>query len=442
MVSRSDDVRAQRLAGQRLTAALVAGRPDVSAGAGRRGAAAAVVGVVVAAASLAVVAVIAVVSPSDGEWRRSDAVIVERETGARFVVVDGVLHPVANYASARLIVGAPSAPVVNASRAQLGQVGHGRPLGITGAPDSLPAVRDLVSGAWSVCATAAGDGVVFAGQAVGIELGGRAILALAPDGQDYLIWHGRRLHIGHRSVVLSALGLLGTVPTPISAALVAAMPPGADLDVIRVPGWGGRSAVPGLSVGAVVTPGREAGTTVYAVATRDGLAVISAMQAEILLNDPVTPGSGVARVISKPAFAAASHPALPAGTGWPSRPPRTTAGSGGICVALSPTGTPGAVTVGGVAGAMGPATGGVGSGGGSAVTVVLAPGHGVLVRVAGASSTRPCLLTEVSTCFPIADDAALASLGYAGAPMVTMPAGLVVALQHGPVLSRSAAMAG
>ncbi len=67
------------------------------------------------------------------------AVIVEKESGARFVYREQKLHPVLNYASALLIVGADRSKTVLVSRRTIDGVPRGLPLGIADAPDSLPA---------------------------------------------------------------------------------------------------------------------------------------------------------------------------------------------------------------------------------------------------------------------------------------------------------------
>ena len=65
-----------------------------------------VLSVLLAALAVAAVAVYGSLRPSGGtDWRVAGTIIVERESGARFVYLEGKLHPVLNYASALLIVG-------------------------------------------------------------------------------------------------------------------------------------------------------------------------------------------------------------------------------------------------------------------------------------------------------------------------------------------------
>lgn len=78
-----------------------------------------------------------------------DAPIVRSADGALYVRVDDQLHPVANVASARLIVGGPEEPS-SIGDGYLAQEVLGVPVGITLAP-SLFAPEDAPEHTWSVC---------------------------------------------------------------------------------------------------------------------------------------------------------------------------------------------------------------------------------------------------------------------------------------------------
>jgi hypothetical protein len=77
--------------------------------------------------------------------------IIEKETGARFVYRDNVLYPVLNYTSALLILNSPQPNAVQVSRSQLVGVTRGTPLGISGAPDPLPGPGQLITEPWALC---------------------------------------------------------------------------------------------------------------------------------------------------------------------------------------------------------------------------------------------------------------------------------------------------
>ena len=78
------------------------------------------------------------ISPAaSSAWRNPGAVIVEKETGTRYLYLGGELRPTANYASALLAAGQkPSVQYVG--RDTLHGIAVGATIGIPGAPEELP----------------------------------------------------------------------------------------------------------------------------------------------------------------------------------------------------------------------------------------------------------------------------------------------------------------
>src|SRR5436305_3016071 len=112
MPSRQDQLHSHQFSVQRVVSALVMRDTDPVRSPFRRVAGATLAGILLAAVSLGAVAVYGVLLPGGGtEWRDGNAVIVERESGARYVFTGGVLHPVPNYTSALLIIGSPARTV-------------------------------------------------------------------------------------------------------------------------------------------------------------------------------------------------------------------------------------------------------------------------------------------------------------------------------------------
>ena len=100
---------------RRIINAIESGHPDAEPS---RRARAVVVGVVATLLTLAAV-VARHYTDRPARWLRSDAVIVERDTGAKFVYIDDVLHPMTNYVSARLALGLAAPNLVTVSRSDL-----------------------------------------------------------------------------------------------------------------------------------------------------------------------------------------------------------------------------------------------------------------------------------------------------------------------------------
>jgi len=113
MASRSDQLHSQQFTLQRVVGALAMRDADPAVSPLRRIGGSLVASVLIAALAVAAVGVYGVLRPGGStSWQTGNAVIVEEETGARFVYRDGVLHPVLNYSSAVLVLGQPSPPRV------------------------------------------------------------------------------------------------------------------------------------------------------------------------------------------------------------------------------------------------------------------------------------------------------------------------------------------
>ncbi|HZN20102.1 MAG TPA: type VII secretion protein EccB [Micromonosporaceae bacterium] len=500
MQSRQDQLRSHQFTVQRVVAALVTRRTDpVRAPLGPM-AGATGVGVLVAILALAAVAGYGVLvdggrADAGTQWRDGGVVIVERGTGARYVYREGRLHPVLNYASALLIIGSGQRRAVHVSARSIEGVPRGVPLGIPGAPDSLPEPTRLVGTPWTLCShlvdsgggpVGSGSGrvgsggrpggrtgsVLFigaqpdgAGPDGGRSMGDAGLLVRDPAGAVFLLWRSRRHLVREPSVVLSALGWDARPVTPVAAALVNALPAGADLARIPIAGRGGWSPrLPGARVGEVFVVESLSGGRQFAVALSRGLAALTQVQADILLGDPLTArllGQTQPRRLDQGTYAT-----LPkVGEVWPRgdlAPPAATpnltavTAAGGVCAevqdgtggpdlrvdvrvpAAEETAVPAKETA-------VPAKALASRAGGGAVRadrVLVAPGRGVVVA-ALASPLAPAgalsLVTDLGVRHDVPRHDVLAMLGYAAVRPVRLPAGLVALLPVGPALDPAAA---
>ena len=184
VTSTKDNLQAHRFINRRVRAALLDGNADGERPLSRLGAGT-YAGIFVSVALLAVAGIVGVLRPGGSRaWSEPGAFIVESETGGRYVFLDGVLHPVLNYASGKLLLG-EQLHVVSVSVRSLESAPHGPPVGIASAPDSVPDAAHMAGSTWSVCAGGdASDGgrfhtAVFPGRAAD----GSAV----PNGQGYLL---------------------------------------------------------------------------------------------------------------------------------------------------------------------------------------------------------------------------------------------------------------
>ena len=121
MASRRDQLQSYQFLVQRVVSALVMQETDPAQSPFRRLTGSAFASIMVAVLALAAVGVYGVIRPGGKDtWRAGNAVIVEKETGTRYVYRDGKLHPMANYASALLLLGSHGKPLSVSSNSLVG----------------------------------------------------------------------------------------------------------------------------------------------------------------------------------------------------------------------------------------------------------------------------------------------------------------------------------
>lgn len=464
MPSRQDQLHSHQFMIQRVVAALVMRETDPAQSPFRRAAGATLASVLVAAIALGGVAVYGVLAGTGRfDPARTDAVVVEKESGARYVNRDGRLHPVVNYASGLLIVGSAQPRTVLATRRSLEGIPRGAPLGIVDAPDSLPAADRLVGAPWSLC-TAAVPGqqagarsVLLVGRAPGggRPLGDDAVLLRHPDGGVHLVWRNRRHPVRQPDRVFKALGWGGRQPVPVSAALLNAVDVADAFDLIDIPGRGQPSdKVRPARIGQVFVVRTQGGEKQFAVALRNGLAPVTQVQVDILMADERTRavvGQSEPQELKQSQFAAfPTEPPLGSAAGFPplrSVPAVLDADAGALCGLVSTDGGVGEIRIGATLpdlAAAAPTGSRSGRGSLLADLVVVPPGHGAVVEAApapGAGGGAVSVVTDLGRRYAMSDPQVPAMLGYGGVRPLRLPSTLVSLIPAGPALDPAAALA-
>ncbi|SBT39304.1 type VII secretion protein EccB [Micromonospora auratinigra] len=454
MPSRQDQLHSYQFTVQRAVAALVMRETDPAQSPFRRLAGAGLASVLVAVIALGGVALYGLFAGGGSSWRDPGAVIVEKESGARFVYRDQKLHPVLNYASALLIIGAERPKTVLVSRRSIDGVPRGLPLGIADAPDSLPPAGRLATGPWTVCSVTGTDPTVADARSAlligreatgGRPLGEQGLLLRHPDGSLHLLWHDRRYLLRDTDRVLAALATTRQRAVPVAAALLNAVPAGADLAPPALPGLGERSdRVDDATVGDVYLVRNTGGGRQYAVAGRDGLAGITELQAALLL---ARTGQGDPEPITLGRFAAL--PKLPdlaptGPTAPPAVPPRlATLDSGALCARVGDDTGVREIRVGATPPDLSAAAR-TSAGRGLADQVVVEPGRGAVVEsvaAPGATGGAVSVVTDLGRRYVLPSTDVLGMLGYPGVRPVRLPAGLVSLVPAGSPLDPAAARA-
>lgn len=281
-------------------------------------------------------------------------IVMGRESGALYVRVDDVWHPVLNLASARLIA-ATNANPQPVSESELGHTKRGPLLGIPGAPQLLDQPLAGAESAWAICdSDNGGSTTVVVGPAedssAQVLTAEQMILVATESGSPtYLLYGGRRAVVDLADpAVVWALRLQGRVPHVVAQSLLNAVPEAPRITAPRIRG-GGRASVglPGFLVGGVVRITRASGDEYYVV-LEDGVQRIGQVAADLLRFGDSQGSVNVPTVAPDVIRVAPIVNTLPV-SAFPDRPPTPVDGSPGravttLCVTWTPA-QPGAARV-------------------------------------------------------------------------------------------------
>jgi type VII secretion protein EccB len=471
MQSRRDLVQAYTFTVGRLTSGMLTADPDAVDTPMNRTRRGGVIGLVIGALICVGFIVVGLLVPKDSDsWRKSGVLIMEKETGARYVYGAGTLRPVINYTSAKLITG-DKGTVQQVSRNTLADVPRGTPIGIPGAPDSLPAADRLTHAPWQVCATTrpADDGALVPTTTLTAGIAPRDAAELGPDqallvttrsgkqNTDVLLWHGARFRLDSAHGALQSLGYGTVEPLAVDDAFLSAIPAGPDLAPRTVPGAGSKG--PRLSgrpsrVGQLFVVRTPGSPDQYYLLDRAGLVPLTLTELQLLRGDPRTREKAYAgqqpTVLTLPPDEAAQHmapkaAAARAGAGTlPVRPPTALAPQTGSmpCLRVTPgerAPSQSIVRVPAAAVTAMPvvARQGVAPSCPAVDAITVRPGIGVLATpLSGGSGTSGAryLVTDDGIKYPLSAPTVAGLLSYPDTNLVRLPSALLRLLPTGPVL--------
>lgn len=271
-----------------------------------------VVGSVAAVLILGICAIVAWIKPV-GQVGRSQ-IVADRNSGALYVNVGGVLHPALNLASARLIAGSADNPTM-VPMSEILKNPIGPMVGILGAPNDLSARTPGDTG-WALCDRLGSSGSQVVPKVTVIDgiatLGDWAHQVVAP--QAALMTYGGAVFVvtdGHRSEidladkpVTLALGLpVGDLhPAAMSRALYEALTPSAPMRVPSVPDPGAPVSYSSPSLplvsGSVVRVSDVTGDPEFFVALPAGVQRVPQTVATMIVNAGVVPGAQAIAAVS------------------------------------------------------------------------------------------------------------------------------------------------
>jgi type VII secretion protein EccB len=473
VATRRDQFQSYQFVVRRVVSSFVLHETDPAQPPLRRMSGAAFGSVMVAVIVLAIAGVVGVLKPGNHtDWKNSGTVIVEKETGARYVWLADqktgkhYLYPATNFASAALLAASPKTTYVPAKG--LLHVPRGPRLGLLDAPDAIPPTNRMLGAPWTLCSlpaqTISGEEVPNTALVVGrqrtsgIPIQQGAILVRDIELNTlHLVWRGHDYPIPDEAPVLEGLTLRGQPQVEVGTAWLSALPAGKQLVAPSAPERGQRTTVlpGGATVGEVRVVESAGGSQNYLVQARS-IQPITPVQAAITLADPsvreqVYGGNApVAKPLSAAVAAAAPRqnpPAVDPTDPPANKPPMANVNSdkSTVCASFSNAGlVPDVAVEAAVEGAeIAPATEQrTQNGTVLANRVEVEPGWGTVVE----SMTSPTatsgslfLVTDEGRRYGISTDEARGSLGYTDVTAVRMPSALVARIPAGDALDPEAA---
>lgn len=472
MQSRRDQVQAHRFAVSRLNSAMQLTDPDAVETPLGRTSRNLIVGTTLALIGAIGAFVFGLLVPggSGSGWKKDGTLVQDSTTGAQFLYLASALHPMANYASARLLEG-DKLVVSKVSWSSLAGVPRGTAIGITGAPQELPAAEALSTAPWQVCSvrqpTTTGSTamqtvlqVATSSDATPLD-SSQSLLAAGTDGHQYLLWNGRRYRLPGTAAVLQALGYGSVTPYQVSGTFLNAIPAGPDLAAPQPAGEGyaGPSLGGPTRVGQLFVVHSAGAADQFYQLRSDGLVPVTPFTADLIQADPATRRLAYrGRTMNATPLDAAtvgshmSSAASPTGE-FPNSPPgAATLGAGdSACIRVAPHG--GNPSIGVVVASSSVITGSVPAVGGTATPacttvdfIGITPGRGVLAQAlptAGSQTTLSSyLVTDEGVKYPLTTAEAVQNLGYAAAKVSEIPDSLLSLLPTGPALDPTVVLTG
>ncbi len=286
MASNKDTLEAQRYNRKRLVTAFVAGTPGGKELAARSPGRPLIVG-----ASLCVVLVIVALvmgrfSPVlRADWKNNTLVVVTG-SGARYLAMDGVLHPVTNVTSARLLSESGSFKISEVDASALSGIPRGNAVGLVDAPDQVPSASFLRSGDWVSCsATSAGPRTWVAGAPDQVKAADVAVVTA--QGKDYLVADGRRYEMTGSDVAIT-LNLDAAAKHPVTAAWLSLFQEGTPLRPLTIKNYGQiasgmPSALRDAVIGSLVDVAQDSERRHYVVSDAGQLTPLSELSYQLYL---------------------------------------------------------------------------------------------------------------------------------------------------------------
>ncbi|WP_153002182.1 type VII secretion protein EccB, partial [Leucobacter chromiiresistens] len=275
MATKKDLLEAQNFSKARLLSAFIGGAPGGKELEPAKPLRAVFAGIALTAMVILAGVFIGLMQPKLPSGWENNRLIVASDTGARYISVDGELHPVINTVSARMAIPEGEFSVVTVKQGALEGIPIGGTVGILGAPDTLPEAGRLDGTGWAACAAADTTSVHVGDQRMRAAAADSGIV-VQRDGETFVIAGGTSYFVAEqdRTAVLRAIGLDGSAPVEVRGEWLALFTRGSDLAPLAFDG-GGTVAGVDLPAGSVIRPTGGESSERYLLTAEGSLARLS-----------------------------------------------------------------------------------------------------------------------------------------------------------------------
>ncbi|MGO1183543.1 MAG: type VII secretion protein EccB [Micrococcaceae bacterium] len=381
-------------------------------------------------------------APSLPQNWESGTYVVDSDSGARYYSVDGVLHPMLNTASARLLQGSAVSSTVVGSSA-LDGIERGASIGIPGAPDSMPGEDQLSTAGWMSCPVGEEVYLSTAATSPPSSAGDDGAL-VSHQSQLYLIAEGSRYAIpsDQESTVRIAFNWEAAEASEVSAAWLDLFEQGSELAPLTVDSVGETleglpETMAGATVGTVLEVPDADGSRHYVLTGEDTVQPLNPVQLQMYLTGGAVEASATVRVSVADIARFDVGETGPGPQDWPTAVPTLPDASETACAVL-------ATSDDGASGESVPRTEVVAASEPSEAGIEVPGGTGAMVRATSGGEVGSLhLITDTGQVFGIEGDPSetITALGYSEEDLDTVPAAWVRLFDAGPSLSLEAAWA-
>lgn len=296
MQTQKDHVHAYQFLMQRMTTALTVGDPSNMEPPTRRGRSGLLAGAAIALLIVIGFGVYGLIVPGGNTaWKQKGAILVEKESGTRYVFVGGRLMATPNLASAMLIQGSGNSVSV-ISRKSLEGLPRGPQMGIPGAPDTVPRPQELLPASWLLCPAAPAGSGGKPGLLVDFDPGRRQVptpddryaVVQSAGGELYVVWKDVKHRVPDADSLV-VFGLTATRAPRVPDVWLGLLPEGPALAAANIRGAGERGQTVAGSprrIGDLFTHDPGNGTEQRYVLLDKGLAPLSATEFALLRAQP------------------------------------------------------------------------------------------------------------------------------------------------------------